>query len=66
MKKYYTIVCLVLLVLSNACRNTEEELIFDKPADARVAEAIGDLEAKLVAPAEGWLLKYRPFRLILG
>lgn len=49
------IVCICLL---GACQN--DETLFEKSADERVAEAIANLKAQLTAPAEGWLLRYKP------
>ena len=60
MKHYLSTAGLALLLLVAACRGSEEELIFDKTADERVAEAIGNLKAQLVAPANGWVTRYQP------
>ena len=60
MKHYLSTAGLSLLLLVAACRSSEEELIFDKTADERVAEAIGNLKAQLVAPANGWVTRYQP------
>ncbi len=51
---------LVLWALVSACGNNEEELIFDKTADERVAEATADLRQKLTAPTNGWIMRYQP------
>lgn len=40
--------------------NNDDVNIFDKDASTRAAEAIDSLKAKLVAPANGWLVRYRP------
>jgi hypothetical protein len=42
-----------------ACKD-DEVAIFEKTADERVIETIGELKADLVAPANGWKLRYRP------
>ena len=60
MKHYLSTAGLALLLLVAACRSSEEELIFDQTADERVAEAIGNLKAQLVAPANGWVTRYQP------
>lgn len=54
------LITIAFLLLASACSNNEEELLFDKPADERVAEAITTLEQKLTAPANGWILRYQP------
>ena len=56
----FFLVSLILLAIASACGNNEEELIFDKTADERVAEATADLRQKLTAPANGWLVRYQP------
>ena len=56
MKRIFGVVLLVGVLL--ACR--EDEPIFSKSADERAQEAITDLNSRLVAPSEGWLLRYRP------
>lgn len=60
MKSYRCIVIGVALLLTGACRDTEEELIFEQTADERVAEAINDLEQQLIAPPNGWVVRYQP------
>ena len=61
MKNYLSIfVSTVLLVTISACDGNDEELIFDKSADERVAEATTNLEQKLTAPTNGWIMRYRP------
>lgn len=51
---------LLLGVIMSACRNNDEELLFDKTADERVAEATANLRQKLAAPANGWIVRYQP------
>lgn len=41
-----------------ACQNDDN--VFDASADERAAEAIANLKSQLTAPAEGWLLRYKP------
>lgn len=60
MKNYLFMLCSALLLLSGACNNSDEELIFDKTADERAAAAINDLEQRLVAPPNGWIVRYQP------
>nr|WKN36936.1 DUF4302 domain-containing protein [Tunicatimonas sp. TK19036] len=50
----------VLMLLLAACGTNDDDLIFDKTADERVAEAIAALESQLTAPANGWVLRYQP------
>lgn len=47
-------------MVASGCGNTDEELIFDKTADERVAEATTNLRQKLTAPANGWIVRYQP------
>ncbi|WKN31630.1 DUF4302 domain-containing protein [Porifericola rhodea] len=47
-----------LLFLLFACQ--DDEPVFDKSADERVAEAISELQSKLIAPSDGWFLRYQP------
>ena len=56
----FLLMSLLLGVFIIACRNNDEELLFDKTADERVAEATADLRQKLTAPANGWIMRYRP------
>jgi hypothetical protein len=42
-----------------SCKD-DEIALFDKTADERAAEAIATLKQDLVAPANGWRVKYRP------
>ena len=55
-KAIYTIAMVLALV---SCRE-DETLIFEKTADERAAEAIANLKQELVAPANGWRIKYTP------
>jgi hypothetical protein len=48
-----------LLTALVSCKD-EDVNIFDKSADERAAEAIASLKQELVAPADGWRIKYRP------
>jgi len=56
-KRLYTI-CILLVVLT-ACNNNDVR-IFDETADERVAEAKAALKADLIAPTQGWRVKYKP------
>lgn len=56
-KAIYAIWLLVALLFS--CKDDDINL-FDKTADERASEAIANLRQELVAPANGWKLKYRP------
>ncbi len=56
MRRFLWIPLLAFWLLS--CQ--DEERVFEKSADERAAEAIADLKAKLVAPANGWIVRYRP------
>lgn len=49
----------LLLVGLVSCKEDEVNL-FEKTADERAAEAIANLKADLVAPANGWRIKYKP------
>lgn len=51
---------LALITLFVSCNDDDTNRVFEKDADTRAAEAIDSLKQKLVAPANGWLLKYRP------
>lgn len=57
MKKIFYTIAIILTVVS--CRE-EEDLIFEKTADERTAEAISNLKEDLVAPADGWKIRYTP------
>jgi hypothetical protein len=50
---------LVLSVFITSCKD-DDIAIFDKPSAQRSAEAIATLKADLVAPQNGWKVKYRP------
>ncbi|MGB3850222.1 MAG: DUF4302 domain-containing protein [Tunicatimonas sp.] len=54
------IILSIALLAAVGCRSTEEELLFDQTADERVAQATNDLRQKLAAPANGWVMRYRP------
>ena len=60
MKNFKYIVLGIVLLLVGACRNTEEELVFEQSADERAQAAITNLEQQLTAPANGWVLRYKP------
>lgn len=49
----------ILIIALCSCKDDDIN-VFEKSADERVAEAIATLKADLVAPANGWRLKYRP------
>lgn len=57
MKKILYAIAIVMTVVS--C-GEDEDLIFEKTADERVAEAISNLKQDLVAPANGWKIRYTP------
>lgn len=57
MKK--TIYFLLIIFTTLSC-DDDDIRVFDKTADERAAEAIATLKADLVAPANGWRVKYRP------
>ena len=59
MKNFSSIFCALLLVLG-ACTGNDDELIFEQTADERVEAAIADLQQRLVAPANGWVMRYQP------
>ncbi len=59
MKNRLYIVWISVMVLLS-CNNDDSVAIFEKTADERVAEAIANLKAELVAPSNGWRVKYRP------
>jgi len=50
---------IVLFMVFLSCRDNNIN-VFDKTADERVAEAIANLKKDLIAPANGWRVKYRP------
>jgi hypothetical protein len=54
---YYSFLALLLFFAS--CKD-ETERLFDESAEQRAAEAVQNLKSELVAPANGWRLKYQP------
>src|SRR5688572_31474264 len=54
---YYCFFALIMILSS--CKD-ETERLFDKPAEERAAEAIQNLKNELVAPANGWRMRYQP------
>lgn len=54
--KFLSIFLLVLIFTS--CQ--DDGHVFEKSADERATEAIASLKEKLVAPSNGWIIKYRP------
>lgn len=58
MKKWLYIFGLVVVVFTS-CKD-DEVAVFEKTADERVSEAVANLKQDLVAPANGWRVKYRP------
>lgn len=57
MKKiFYALAVLIALV---SCEDDNVNL-FEKTADERAAEAIASLKQELVAPANGWIVRYTP------
>lgn len=50
---------LILLAALLSCED-DDIRIFEKTADERAAEAIAALKQDLIAPANGWIVKYRP------
>jgi hypothetical protein len=57
MRRFSLLFLLLALVLSSC---NDDNNLFDKSADERVADAIANLKSDLIAPTNGWLLKYRP------
>lgn len=57
MKKILYSIAIFLTAVS--CRE-DEDLIFEKTADERAAEAISNLKQDLVAPPNGWKIRYTP------
>ena len=49
-----------MLLIIVSCDDGQEELLFDKPANERVADAVATLKQQLTAPANGWLVRYQP------
>ena len=60
MKHYIVSVGWLLLLVIAGCNDGKEELLFDKPANERVADAIATLRQQLTAPANGWIVRYQP------
>jgi hypothetical protein len=52
---FFGVVCVGLV----SCKD-DDVAIFEKTADERAGEAIATLKQDLVAPANGWIVKYRP------
>ena len=59
MKNGVYIIWVAVMVLFS-CKNDDDVALFEKTADERVADAIAALKQDLVAPANGWRVKYRP------
>ena len=59
MRKAFHVLWILIIVLTS-CKNDDEVAIFEKTADERAVEAVADLKQDLVAPANGWRIKYRP------
>jgi hypothetical protein len=57
MKNLLYTLFLIFVLLS--CKDDDVN-IFDKSSEQRASEAIASLKAELVAPANGWRLKYQP------
>ena len=57
---YYKIITFFVVtgLILTSC--LQEEPVFEKSSDERVTEAIAGLKEKLVAPANGWIVKYQP------
>jgi hypothetical protein len=58
MKQIVYILAVMLLALVS-CKDDDIN-VFEKTADERAAQAIADLKQDLVAPANGWIVTYRP------
>jgi hypothetical protein len=58
MKTWFYIFGVVAIGLAS-CKD-DEIAVFDKTSDERAAEAIANLKQELVAPSNGWIVKYRP------
>lgn len=56
-KTIYTLAVIFLALFS--CEE-EDENLFEKTADERAAEAIANLKQELIAPANGWIIRYTP------
>lgn len=59
MKKIFYNSIWMAVILLVSCKDDDIN-IFEKTADERAAEAIATLKADLVAPANGWRIKYKP------
>lgn len=59
MRKAYYIIWIFIIAITS-CDNDDDVAIFEKSADERAAEAIANLKQDLIAPANGWRIKYRP------
>jgi hypothetical protein len=59
MKKCVNYLFLFVIIVLTSCKDDDVN-IFDKTADERAAEAIAALKADLIAPANGWKVRYRP------
>ena len=58
MKK--AIYCIGMLVVALISCKEDDVNLFDKTADERVADAIAALKQDLIAPPNGWKIKYKP------
>lgn len=56
-KAFYTFAVIVLSLFS--CEDDDENL-FEKTADERAAEAVANLKQELIAPGNGWIIRYTP------
>jgi hypothetical protein len=55
------IIYILFVVVFAAMSCDDDDIqVFEKSADQRAAEAIATLKADLIAPANGWRVKYRP------
>lgn len=59
MKKVFHLLWILTIAFAS-CKDDDDVAIFEKTADERVAEAVANLKQDLVAPANGWRIKYRP------
>lgn len=50
---------LILITLAFSCKD-DDIALFDKSAEERTTEAIANLKSELVAPENGWVVKYQP------
>jgi hypothetical protein len=58
MRKGFYFLWITLIALTS-CKDNDVN-VFDKTADERVSEAIASLKADLIAPPNGWKVKYKP------